>query len=67
MLWVAVAAVMLWSLGCASVADATGNDDVADALARCRQEARDAFYEEHATRDEALAVYGDCKRREGIQ
>jgi hypothetical protein len=36
-------------------------------LAKCRGEARTAYYVDHKSEPEAWAVYEGCKRREGVQ
>ncbi|MBX3218930.1 MAG: hypothetical protein KF795_00340 [Labilithrix sp.] len=65
---VALAAVLV---GCgpsfSEIETAIAGDAVSEKLAKCRDEARTAYYAEKKSKDDALARYESCKQREGLQ
>lgn len=56
--------------GCGStfqeIEDAAKDGDVPAKLRKCRAEARAAYYVGEKSEDEAMQVYTDCKKREGL-
>ena len=64
-------AIVAMLAGCgpsaAAIESAAAGGDVSAQLAKCRAEARSAYYVEKKSEAEALAVYEACKKREGVQ
>jgi hypothetical protein len=67
----ATLALAVMVAGCSSsyqeLETAIAGGDVSGALAKCRDEARTAYYVDKKSKDDALAIYEACKVREGVQ